>query len=449
MKRILLILLTLLSLLPLAACGKTEEYTYDYIPPEYPEIRMSLGSLANKKIKSGALLYIAKHELDGKEKNSEQSDVAMVSIFSEHTKTIAPLCTDPNCTHNNVECFGDLYGHSYTSYSGIYEDSVFIIKETSKQKGHTNVNGLLETVYYGLDGTIKDTVVFTPALFFPDGSPLENTVYMPEIFTVIGSKVYIQLSALNTGDNEWVLLDQSQLKYFHWVVCYDLDNREWSYIATFPHSTDAQFLNFRDANESMLTLQNNGVGYTVDISTGEVTEYDCAAILDEMIAKGELPTGTMIAGIYPTRDFFDCYQRDKTYYIRISTKEFIDPSEARYLTVGGTNRFTYSECLYTTESMAGQFTFTNCNTNERTDVETPGVIMSFFSETENGIIFSYRDLLEDGSIGPDCYTVKENYRDVTYFYPRKFLYVTKEDILDGTIDEPWFYDPETYSFVLQ
>jgi len=91
----------------------------------------------------------------------------------------------------------------------------------------------------------------------------------------------------------------------------------------------------------------------------------------------------------------------------------------------------------------------NTDSAERITVDIPGYAMTLFSETEKGLIFTYHLILPDGTLEPDCYTVKENYRDVTYFYPQKLLYVTKEDILDGTIDEPWFYDPETYSFVLQ
>ncbi|MBQ1955353.1 MAG: hypothetical protein II350_06395 [Clostridia bacterium] len=73
--------------------------------------------------------------------------------------------------------------------------------------------------------------------------------------------------------------------------------------------------------------------------------------------------------------------------------------------------------------------------------------MSLFSETENGLIFSYKERLEDGSWETDTHIVKENGKDVTYWYPQKYVYVTKEDILDGNIDEPWYYDVETYSFV--
>ena len=60
---------------------------------------------------------------------------------------------------------------------------------------------------------------------------------------------------------------------------------------------------------------------------------------------------------------------------------------------------------------------------------------------------TYLDLLEDGTLEPETFTVKENGRDVTYWYPKKYIYVTKEDIIDGQFDEPWYYDAETYSFV--
>ena len=70
-----------------------------------------------------------------------------------------------------------------------------------------------------------------------------------------------------------------------------------------------------------------------------------------------------------------------------------------------------------------------------------------YSETEKGLILEYVNILPDGTREPTYEIRKEGGREVQYTFPKKLAYVTKEDFLDGSVDEPWFYDPETYSFV--
>ena len=45
--------------------------------------------------------------------------------------------------------------------------------------------------------------------------------------------------------------------------------------------------------------------------------------------------------------------------------------------------------------------------------------------------------------------IDENGKDIMYWYPSKYVYSTKADIMDGRIDEPWYYDAETYSLIRQ
>jgi len=75
--------------------------------------------------------------------------------------------------------------------------------------------------------------------------------------------------------------------------------------------------------------------------------------------------------------------------------------------------------------------------------------LSVVSETENGIIFSYLLRNPDGTLEPQQEVKTVDGKTVTEFKPRKLMYVTKADVVDGSIDEPWFYDPETYTFVRQ
>ena len=451
MKRTLCILLTVVFALSFASCGKTEEYTYDFLPSEYPK-HFSAYRYRSQPIKGGAYLFSYLNNIEGESIAVGESNVPMASLFNEDTKTVMPLCFGASCEHGfeNLDCFGNIYGYFMDSFCGIYEDTVFSIRENYKKKNQ------LEAVYYGLDGIIKETVEYAPVLYLPNGEILENR-YMMNIFTgfyMVGSRIYMELVTEDVGTEDWVMMDQSEIKYFHWFVCYNLETKEWSVAASLPYSTYDQFIGFSDVKDNKLAFNNNGVCYVADADTGETEVYDCAEILDAMISDGKVPAGTQIRGGYALRDYFVCDTGREYLYCRISTQEIVDPAEldisAAVVAVAGVSqKFVYNGELYVIDYVAtsNKYICTNKNTGEKFSFGIDGKVLSFFSETEKGIIFRYIERLENGNWESDTYTVKENGSDVEYFYPEKYVYVTKEDILDGNIDEPWYYDAETYSFV--
>ena len=279
-------------------------------------------------------------------------------------------------------------------------------------------------------------------------------------YLIYESKIYFELVTEDVGDDDWVMMNPSDIRYLHWYVSYDLEKKEWDLVASLPYPTYIQFLGFGDMQNRRLSLENEneGIVYIVDIDTGETAAIDCAEILDGMIVEGKLPKGTRITGIQPLRDYFSCYTGKDNVYCRISTREIVDseeisrPGKGDLYPAGYSDKFTYNGELYVInyDPVLDRDVWLNVKTGESKPSDIKGTRMSFFSETENGLIFSYLNLIEDENglrLEPETYVVKEGGREVTYWYPQKYVYVTKEDIMDGNIDEPWYYDAETYSFV--
>ena len=446
MKRILFLLLALLSLLPLAACGRGEGYAYDHRPSAYPSIDSF--STDGHAIRGGAYVDLELFCLEGRERREDEQNTHMKCLFSEDNKVLIPLCANAYCDHSSLECFGYVYGTAHRAFTTVREDSILCIREAQRDKGKKSDNRY-EAAYYSFDGTLKKTVEFTPLLLTPTGSPIEGVASMGAARITDGSKVYFELSTEAIGSDYAIQKETSDIKYIRWIVSYDIAHEEWKLVTAIQTPLYEQYLGINDISEGRLSLESPGAGFSVDIETGEIEMYDCAAILDGLISQKKLPIGTTILDIYPLRDYFICYTGKELIYCRISTKELIDRNQVTVPTASERYKFAFNGELYTVNSTAGRSALKNTNTGETLTVDTPGYAIALFSETEKGLIFTYYLILPDGTLEPDCYTVKENYREETYFYPLKFLYVTKEDILDGTISEPWFYDPETYSFVLQ
>ena len=447
MKRAICILLAAIFALSLASCGTKEECTYDFLPSDYPLfVRISQTGLP---IKGGAYLNIDMHNLDGKGLNDTENEIPipMRSIFDEETKTIIPLCWDMTCEHGNENCFGYLYGASYYAFTGIYDDTVFLLRESADTKNQ------LEAVYYGLDGVILETIEYSPELIMPNGEILEDRFFMnPMAYFLYGSKFYFDICTEFVGADKAVLLEQYEVEYVHWFVSYDIELKKWELLTKEPYLFYDNSILFGEAQENKLAFTHNGIGYVVDAETGETEIYDCAEILDKMIADGKIPVGTKITGTYVFQDYFICYTGSEILYCKISTQDFVEYDELERVSSGVRYRYVYNGELYVIDSTKtpDNYISMNKNTGEKFSFGIDGKVLGFFSETEKGIIFSYLNLFEDEnglSLEPETYTVKENGRDVTYRYPKKYVYVTKEDILDGQIDEPWYYDAETYSFV--
>ena len=440
MKRTICILLIVVFPLFLASCGTSDdEYTYDYLPSDYPDLILTVRS-QSQAINGGAYLNLSLNNLEGTDCTNK---VTMRSLFNDETKAIMPLCWDLTCEHSGTTCFGNIYGSPPQACTGIYEDNIYLIRTTP------NVKNQIEVVYYGLDGTLQATVKYAPELTMPNGEMLEDTFTLHPGYLKYGSKLYFNISSPYLGSNESVLLNQNEIKYVIWFVSYDLREEKWDMVASPTEYFITNNIVLRDAKENKVQFSYNGVCYVADADTGETNVYDCAETLDKMVAEGKLPVGTKILQVSALRDYFICNTGEEHVYCKISTKEIVESTEVEQLTSSITEKFVYNGDLYVIEDGKEPTTYvcTNKNTGEVIPFGTDGMSLSLFTETEKGIIFTWLERLEDGSLEPTSYHVKENGKDVTYFYPEKYLYVTKEDIVDGKIDEPWYYDAETYSFV--
>jgi len=90
LKRILFLLLALLSILPLAACGRGEEYAYDIFLTDFPTVRIPVID-NGMAVKGGAYLEMAINDLEGKEYGGEKTRVIMRHLFNEELKSFIPL----------------------------------------------------------------------------------------------------------------------------------------------------------------------------------------------------------------------------------------------------------------------------------------------------------------------------------------------------------------------
>ena len=434
MKRTICILLIVVLSLSLASCGSSDdEYTYDYLQYDFP-MYLDTNSEEGVAVKGGAYLSIPVPYLEGDAHQGVCNTIRC--IFNEETKVFMPLCWDVNCDHTTLDCFGKLYRVTSQQISDIYEGEIFVVDRSSE------VRNQLEVTYYSLDGTVRDTVEYIPELTMPSGEVLDDIFSLNSSdYITYGTKLYFDVSAEVLGSEASMDMDQSQVEHVHWIVSYDLEKKKWDLFTSIPYLMPNNLLDFNDVKDAKISFTEEGIGYTVDLVTGETEIFDCVQVLDEMIAEGTLPVGTVLHDVYPLRDCFTCRAEKYSYY-KISTREAFDRSKVTFTT--GTRKFVYNGEPY---SFSIRMECTNLKTGEQTPLVLDGKYLAFFSETENGIIYRYINYLEDGSLEPDTYTVKEGGKDVTYWYPQKYVYVTKEDILDGNIDEPWYYDAETYSFV--
>ena len=346
---------------------------------------------------------------------------------------------DVTCDHTTLDCFGKLYRIDPYMFTGIYKDDVFRVELSFEVKNQ------LEVVYFGLDGIIKETVEYIPELTMPNGETLEERFMLnPSAYLTYGSKLYFYIATEALGADEALELGESEVEFVHWIVSYDLEEKKWDLVTSIPYLLPDNIINIVDVNDTKFSFSENGIGYTVDYITGETEAFDCAVIIDEMIESGKLPVGSILDDVYPLRDCFGCFADNKYSHYRISTREPLDASEITYIT--DSSKFSYDGEQYALDLRQ---VCTNVNTGVKTEIALDGTTIIFLCETENGIIFKYLERLEDGNLEPQTYIVEENGKDVVYWYPSKYVYATKADIMDGQIDEPWYYDAETYSFIRQ
>ncbi len=454
MKRFLSVLFICLTVTLLASCGG-ESYKYTLIPPEVPK-PSSTYKLTGKVITNGTLAEFSLNDIQGTELKTGSSVSKLRCIVDDEAKTLYPLCFSATCTHTDTNCFANaFYDEVPKECYGIWKDEIFVIG--SFLNGKDNISA----VYYSLDGTMTGSVPFDLTLTRPDGKTVEIPYSGRGAPAFIGSKLYFDV--MDLADSAAYRGEDSQEPIPHWIVCYDLENKEFSLVASceLPY-TASQPCNIRDISETELALYQDEKLWIISIADGTVRTVDCAEIVDRMVAEKVLPRGSLIASVYPLSDIMvvrhDLSPGEFTdYYCRLSTETLVELTEEQ-ITVLGNGMSRYGFIYKGDHIILGARDEENVHYyNENTNTEIclnrsfggKYMLQPELIETEKGLIYNYVTVLEDGSLEPEYYDKIENGETVSYKLPRKYVYVLKEDVLDGTVDEPYFYDPETGTFVPQ
>ncbi|MBQ1955916.1 MAG: hypothetical protein II350_09305, partial [Clostridia bacterium] len=172
----------------------------------------------------------------------------------------------------------------------------------------------------------------------------------------------------------------------------------------------------------------------------------------KMVSEGRIIRGFEIVDVNALKDYFVLTMGNGRMFVKISTETgFIPPPEENYCVIDNPWRFGYDGDMYFLgETLDGnRQEYISLLTGEKFILADKERYYLIYSETEKGLILEYVNILPDGTREPTYEIRKEGGREVQYTFPKKLAYVTKEDFLDGSVDEPWFYDPETYSFVKQ
>ena len=443
MKRIIYFLLLFVFILSVSSCGITEEeYTYNYLPVTYPRL-VSFGMFRSRPITSGALVSIDINDMNGKIRDERLQ--YLNCLFNEETKVLVPLCFSVTCSHDTNECFAnEVYKHDYLYNRGVYKDKIFNV-EIYKDSSSGKVTYCLAVNYYSLDGTLIDTVKYDPELIKSDGTKAEY-FYISSTHLQYGHKRYYRAYS-SPGDN----VPYDERYDDNWVICHDLETNTFlSY--PLPRSKEGLGFSLVDVNETGLGCKNEeGIGYVLNFETGEITEYDCGEILDRLVSEGQLIRGFEVIDINPLKDYFVITMGRGRGYIRISTETgFIPTDVENYCVIDNPWRFGYDGDMYFLgKEYVDRSEYISLLTGEKFILADKERYYIIYSETEKGLILEYVNILPDGTREPTYEIRIEGGREVQYTFPKKLAYVTKEDFLDGSVDEPWFYDPETYSFVKQ
>lgn len=456
MKRFLSIALIMLAIFSLSACQNPEnEYKYDYITYDYPKDSISF-KLSGKPISGGAIFECYAHNLfETGNHNSNNPVTPLRCIFDEASKTVFPLCFNASCSHDDTECFAYyFYGQYPSECYGIYEDQVFVIGNLT-EKPHE-----VYAYYYSIDGALQEKVIWDMSfLTTPEGDSVVNPS-ISHSAACIGSKLYFDVNDANDTHTYSATPKNPDAKITHWTISYDLETKEFSYVSTYtlPY-TATGYLHYSDVDGTRLGFSYDGVGYIIDTETGESTATDFTGIIDRLTANGTLPKGVnTFNSIYPLSNIAEIQHSGEnsisSFYCDLKTETLIEPSPSQTAKSYGYtfSSFVYQNDLYVnldrTEDMTNEFF--NLSSEEIVYVSLVfgenNSLYNHITETENGLIFSYLKLLEDGSLEPQTVTKIEYGQEVVYRLPDKYVYVTKEDFLDGKIDSPLYYDPETGAF---
>ena len=325
MKKIVLFILALLTLFSLVACGeKAPEYKYDNIP-ELDLSQTFLNLFSARPIKGGALSIIEPHIYRGQDIVVEDWESEPISVlFDEENKFLLPLCYDYTCQHDGPDCFSYALAWAQGSYWNVVDDMIVVVNDVFAYQivGDLDPN-CIYAFYFSLDGTLVDKVSFDmTTLIKQDGSFAEEPsqgLYC----TAYKNNVYLDV-------HDWADLSGEDKPKNRWVVCYDLEKKEFYSAAHYilPYASwEGNYVTFEECTETEIGIvYNNRYAYSINLEDGSWTETDCAEIYDNLIIKGIAHPGTTVSRILPLSNIIADFCYPICYYDTV-TEERIELSE--------------------------------------------------------------------------------------------------------------------------
>ena len=451
MKRNFGVVSLLVFMFLLSACGG-EGYRYSFIPSEHYCNSMVVDR--NLELTNGALLDIPTTDLYTEKYSENYLNVGIGCLFDEESKTIIPLCFDAVCKHDTEECFArSFYTLGYNKCYGIYNDEVFVLTD------YFQGNSVDISVYFmSFDGTVQRKVVLDKSMLKERGSgeDIYPTLLYPRMVTY-GNMLYFAVID-NIGAHKYYEPGSTET-ITHWIMSFDMVEESFDMVARLEMPNTVNQTQHVYIADGKIMMDVDGIAYVVDILTGEQTVIDHAATVSKLIEEGQIPKGGQLSSYYLIHKDLILVEHMSKKFIR--TKYYVDPetsvlvelSEFEMATAEIYRRenFGFENVFYVYGGLNDDsFIYFNDETGDKLSVGRylgeDKILSGVYATSENGIILTYYPLNEDGTVDNGVETVMENGVEVNYYTSNKYLYVTKEDFLDGKIDSPLFFDIETGTF---
>ena len=377
--------------------------------------------------------------------NEDYMSLSLFHMFNEESKLIYPLCFDFACTHDTVECFANSM-------------QLRIGKVFPCEQGITAVYGQnpVTAEIYSYDGTVLGKKEFDmSSLVRSDGTAVnKNAFFSGNQYCLYGDTVYIDICDYDPYSEAMLWEEGIHNELNHWIISYDLKAEEFAVVCNFTVADPFSTIVFSECSDSYIGMNFGGrYAYCSDIIHGTVAEIDCTETIDRLRSMELIGEDDYIECLFPIHKYVYTVGSSGRLYFDMETLEPLEVSPLEksmaytyeLMCHDGEIYYYYikpdgdPEELYFVRKSDGTVI-------EISRVFSAGAhhVAEVVSYAEKGAIFRYFD---NGTYEQnEQYTVTENMQEVTYQKAHRYVYVTYEDMLDGTIDEPWYYQPETGTF---
>ena len=424
-KKIICLICAVVILLTFSACGRTEKF--DKLPQKTYQTQTALEKMDYRALVGGAFAVLDRSLYEENELSGEAEKV--IVLFDETQKALVSLCQESDCLHNSDDCFERRLRYvvgTNNSYWDIVDGEILIIDGAfGRVYGEGHKDSTLTAYYFGFDGTLTDKIELDlNSLEKADGKKADRPMlssakaeYGGTVFLEAGEK----FTRIKSGGSP------------RWIIPYNTDEKMFEPATEYIHNYWKIDTVFREVGRNLVGVtQGTEYVYIVDTLKRTYTEV----FLNSAIRSIERNGHSEIDGIYPLKglirtegqngaeDVYWDYDTLEPVSLSISEEKLLDGYEM--ISVGKKSYCSVENGLEDT------LEYVEVKKNENVQIsrffESGGCkLQEMVFESEKGLVFRF--LKTDGS--GDC----------------SLVYVYKKDFFDGNIDEPWYYDAETYSFV--